>query len=609
MQYRNSEMDRLPPRPFADADSGIPSEGGGYVIDRLLAEERRDCTNLHRDVQTDVYATAAVISRRMTYASQEYPSWTDALTRVALGAVLLVTAREIEEGHIAHFLHLAVGGIYLRSHDRQTHIYENGAFRPFSSFATESLIRQCKEYAANVEACVLLLGVINRGGKDDEGVFAAIDLLFQSLTPQGSSFEGGVEAFGLARGSPPKRGKRMRRCSVTETGIEAEPPSVRLDERSILSSLSIYPVSKKESTQMSGLEGRGYQAEVNSQVIWRMLKGKIESAAIFHIYAKYLDVARTPEPGLALADVCLIYDPSTSHEREGRNMKQVAKKPTNNIYTYIAHAILGDASTCVSRRLGEFVSETFYKNEHALNCTLAGLAISIIGGNVRRCFWTIGSSGAGQTLLTTLIHNALNPMHSYAGCDALRCDGELSKALSRATGYCVLTAIDEAGGRDGDFRNISRCLYKKICPGGEMMRASSNSGSEKPIQTRGMMRFQTSQLPSFRNAGEEHWGGIYSRSLVVKMKAKFVSVEEYAALPAEARAASGVFPMGDDLAGFLASQQAAGAFVRVIYAFMNRHTIEDCRQIIEDYSRNEGTTWAVMRAACGLSEVAYQANA
>ena len=25
--------------------------------------------------------------------------------------------------------------------------------------------------------------------------------------------------------------------------------------------------------------------------------------------------------------------------------------------------------------------------------------------------------------------------------------------------------------------------------------------------------------------------------------------------------------------------------------------------MIDDYARNEGTTWAVMRAACGLSEV------
>ena len=60
--------------------------------------------------------------------------------------------------------------------------------------------------------------------------------------------------------------------------------------------------------------------------------------------------------------------------------------------------------------------------------------------------------------------------------------------------------------------------------------------------------------------------------------------------------------------GFLESRQADGAFIRVVYTFMNKHTIEGCRQMIDDYSRNEGTTWAVMREACGLSEVAHQAN-
>ena len=82
-----------------------------------------------------------------------------------------------------------------------------------------------------------------------------------------------------------------------------------------------------------------------------------------------------------------------------------------------------------------------------------------------------------------------------------------------------------------------------------MMRRHHHSGAEKMISTRGMMRFQTSQLPSFRNAREEHWEGIYSRSLVVKMKAKFAPVEEYAALPAEMRGGAGVFPKDDDIWG------------------------------------------------------------
>ena len=36
---------------------------------------------------------------------------------------------------------------------------------------------------------------------------------------------------------------------------------------------------------------------------------------------------------------------------------------------------------------------------------------------------------------------------------------------------------------------------------------------------------------------------------------------------------------------------------------MNMYTTDEFRQMIDGYARNEGTTWAVMRAACGLFEV------
>ena len=143
-------MVSFPLSPCIDVDSGSSMAGGSYVIDSLLAAGRKDCTNLHRDVQADTYATAAVIPRRMTYATQEYPSWTDALTRVALGVVLLVIARDIEACDLAHFLHLSVGDMYLRSHSDQTYMYENGAFVPFNGVIPESLPRRCKEYAEYV---------------------------------------------------------------------------------------------------------------------------------------------------------------------------------------------------------------------------------------------------------------------------------------------------------------------------------------------------------------------------------------------------------------------------------------------------------------------------
>ena len=66
--------------------------------------------------------------------------------------------------------------------------------------------------------------------------------------------------------------------------------------------------------------------------------------------------------------------------------------------------------------------------------------------------------------------------------------------------------------------------------------------TERMMSTIGLVRFQTSQSPSFCNAHEENWDSIYSRSLVIKMKATFIPVEEYDALPVEMKGVLGYPP-------------------------------------------------------------------
>ena len=125
-------MESFPPAPCIRGDSGRSRAGGIYVINRLFAEGWQDCTNLHRDVQTDAYATEAVIARMVPFVSQEYPSWSDALTRVGIGVVLLFIPREIEVCDLPRFLHLSVGNMYLRSNSDQAYMYGNGAFAPLT---------------------------------------------------------------------------------------------------------------------------------------------------------------------------------------------------------------------------------------------------------------------------------------------------------------------------------------------------------------------------------------------------------------------------------------------------------------------------------------------
>ena len=78
-------------------------------------------------------------------------------------------------------------------------------------------------------------------------------------------------------------------------------------------------------------------------------------------------------------------------------------------------------------RLGGFLSIAFYDIPYAMDCANVGRAISIVGENVYREFWTIGGGGVRRPLFTALVRNALCPPRGYFVCAALYLDHELGK--------------------------------------------------------------------------------------------------------------------------------------------------------------------------------------
>ena len=133
-----------------------------------------------------------------------------------------------------------------------------------------------------------------------------------------------------------------------------------------------------------------------------------------------MDGAKAALPGVALEDVFLLYEPETSATRMERVMRQVTKSAANNIYTYVSIRMcqrdpqLGAAHA----RLTAFLGSTFRSISEALSCTIAGLSIALIGENEGRAFWAIGPGGVGQSLFTSLIHNAMAPTHGFFDCAA-----------------------------------------------------------------------------------------------------------------------------------------------------------------------------------------------
>ena len=101
------------------------------TIEELIDASRTNNTHLSRDVQPDADLTRVVVDRRSKFVAEKYEQWTEGLVRIALGVVLMSTAKEINVQGQVHFLHLAQGDNMMRSHGGNTYLYENGAFRLF----------------------------------------------------------------------------------------------------------------------------------------------------------------------------------------------------------------------------------------------------------------------------------------------------------------------------------------------------------------------------------------------------------------------------------------------------------------------------------------------
>ena len=105
---------------LGEAVNGSRAEESSSAIDSFLARSDPPSSHLRTDVQPEEDLTRSVIDRGMKFVATDYPTWADAITRVALGAVLMGKTRGITMQEQAHFLHLPQGSNYIRAHAGQT---------------------------------------------------------------------------------------------------------------------------------------------------------------------------------------------------------------------------------------------------------------------------------------------------------------------------------------------------------------------------------------------------------------------------------------------------------------------------------------------------------
>ena len=149
-----------------------------------------------------------------------------------------------------------------------------------------------------------------------------------------------------------------------------------------------------------------------------------------------------------------------------------------------------------------FLGRTFWNNDGALRCNLAGIAISLMCRNVDRSFWSIGSGGVCQTLFTALMNNAVYPRHGFSDCAILYQDEEMRRQVDLLLPYVKWAAQEGTEGGSANTKNTRRCMYKKFCYGDPIMARRPYAIVTKLIPLVGLLRFEIDNPLDFANAKE-----------------------------------------------------------------------------------------------------------
>ena len=129
------------------------------------------------------------------------------------------------------------------------------------------------------------------------------------------------------------------------------------------------------------------------------------------------------------------------------------KASGGNIYIYIARTLSGLVLKNAKGRERNFLARTFWTNDGALGCNLEDIAVSLMGRNVDRSFWGIGSGASASHCSRKLIDNAVYPRGAFFDCAILYLDAH---AGWFSTCICHMGGAGRFCGRDR--------VYEKYAP-------------------------------------------------------------------------------------------------------------------------------------------------
>ena len=165
------------------------------------------------DGKPDQNRAKSAVGRRMQYVRDAYIDLEDNMACISLGVVLMVATMG-GQGEV-HFLYLALGGDFPRSHRDQRFLYGDGSLHLFSGEDPEYMISRRKEYAECFEFGMWRIGKRGDTSRPEADIFADMDSSYKAISAPDSGDRaedvGGanVNTDGEWRGPKGKRNGRM----------------------------------------------------------------------------------------------------------------------------------------------------------------------------------------------------------------------------------------------------------------------------------------------------------------------------------------------------------------------------------------------------------------
>ena len=319
----------------------------------------------------------------------------------------------------------------------------------------------------------------------------------------------------------------------------------------------------------------------------------LQQGRLLQYVAAWCDSPSERQPGCAYQDYTVLYDVSREE-----HVKLVPPSPLNNVYVRIAFPlkssfsdpVLSDART----RTQKFIKETFWCNQEYYKCTLAGIALAKRGENVDRCFIGESPGGTGQSLFSAHLAAVYSHNHAYIDPNLFHNEDELRKQLEQFA-HCWIITAQEA---PETHRHFQQDLFKKLMSADDLAARKPYGFVTRMRRVRGLKRFETNKIITFRNVMEANFNSIYRRCLVWQPLPIFVDDTNFGK-DYDDPDADGIFKKDPSLRAWLESGPAIAVALELQHGFETHYSRDECFHMIENYATS-GLTEKKVREACGL---------